>query len=234
MNELTINEGKRLDALEKVIDGGMEGFLAVGTALAEIRESRLYRASHGSFETYCKERWNFSADYGRKLTRAAEAIASLPDDLPKPTKASHARALADIPEEEREDAWRDAVEEAEVEGREVKADDIRRPKAKAEADEWLEEKTLGEENMEEVAPHVKAVLSALSEAAEAAEQLSRTSAKEWLLTSGAALLKHIRDARDQVNAAKPTGICPYCGGAGCRKCLDTGWVNRTRMDQSRR
>jgi hypothetical protein len=234
MNELTTTETNRLETLEHVIQKGVNSFLRVGAALAEISESRLYRAQYDSFEAYCQERWNFTADYGRKLTRAVEAVASLPDDMPKPTTASHARALADVPEERRADVWREACEEAETEDREVTAVDIRRAAEEdAEEDDSWATQSLGEANMAEVAPHVKAVLEALSKASQAAEALSKTSAREWLLVGGGALLKHIRDARDQVNAAKPAGVCPYCGGEGCKKCLETGWVNKTRMDQKR-
>jgi hypothetical protein len=31
-----------------------------GTALLEVRDRRLYRETHATFEDYCRERWRFS------------------------------------------------------------------------------------------------------------------------------------------------------------------------------
>jgi hypothetical protein len=235
MSELTTVEVHKLERLEGVIQKGMASFLAVGSALAEIREDRLYRAQYSSFEAYCQDRWQFTADYGRKLTRAVEAIASLPDDLPKPTRESHARVLAAIPEEDRADAWRDACEEAEVEGREVTTADIKSAAARLEEedDSWATQ-PVGKSNMQEVAPMITELVKLLNEAANAAERLQKTSASAWMLASGSALLKHIRDAKEHVSASKPAGLCSNCEGEGCSKCFETGWVNRTRFEMTRK
>lgn len=232
MSDLSTTEVHKLERLEGVISKGMQSFLAVGAALAEIREERLYRAQYSSFESYCQDRWQFTADYGRKLTRAVEAIASLPDDLPTPTRESHARVLAALPEEDRVDVWRDACEEAETEDREVTTADIQAAadRRQREADDSWATQSVGAANMDEVAPLVASLVRLLNEAATAAERLSKTSAQAWMLTSGSALLKHIRDAKDHVNASKPAGVCPNCNGEGCSKCFETGWVNKTRLD----
>lgn len=226
--QLTTPEQHRLEHLEGVIERGVGAFIAVGQALAEIRSSRLYRNQYETFEQYCLDRWEFTAARGRQLMSAVEAIASLPDHLPKPTKASHAEALADVDEDDRASVWEDALEEAEAEDREVTAQDIRAAAAKVEERQAASK---GERNLAEAEALVKETLSALRAATAAAEKLTRTSASQWLLTQGSALLKHLRDARDHINASKPAGICPLCGGDGCKRCFDTGWVNKTRMEQ---
>ncbi len=66
----------RLDHCERIIENGFGVFIAVGEALAEIRDSKLYKDSHKTFEAYCKARW----DLGR--SRAYELI-----DQAKVTKA---------------------------------------------------------------------------------------------------------------------------------------------------
>lgn len=61
----------RLGHLESIIDRGIATFMEVGQALAEIRDTRLYRATHGTFESYCRDRFGFSRAHGYRLIRAA-------------------------------------------------------------------------------------------------------------------------------------------------------------------
>jgi hypothetical protein len=226
MSQLTTVEVHRLEHLEHVINKGMRAFLEVGSALAEIQSLRLYRAQYLTFEDYCQTRWGFTASRGRQLISAVEAIASLPEDLPKPDNAAQAEALARIDEEDRGDVWREALEEADVEDRDVTARDIREAAERRREPE----KSMGEGNIDEIKGLFKDLLAQLDTCAEMAQRLSKTSAEAWLLTSGSALLKHIRDARDHVAAARPAAVCPECGGDGCRKCHQTGWVNKARLN----
>lgn len=62
---------QRLTALEDVIERGRQTFVEVGLALLEIRESRLYREAHPTFEDYCKERWGWSRSKAYRLMDAA-------------------------------------------------------------------------------------------------------------------------------------------------------------------
>jgi hypothetical protein len=228
MNDLTTVEQNRLESLEETIEKGMRSFIAVGMALGEIKEKRLYRAQYDSFDTYCMERWSFTASRGRQLMSAVEALASLPEELPQPDNAAQAHALSRVPEEDRAEVWNEVLSgDAPVTAAEIRSVAERR------AEEREASLTLGDTNMAEVGPIFKRALDALREARDAAEALSKSSAKEWLLTSGSALLKHIRDAHDHVKAARPAACCPLCDGAGCRKCMDTGWVNKSRMDALR-
>jgi hypothetical protein len=231
MSQLTTPEQNRLEHLEDVISRGMKSFVAVGQALSEIRESRLYRSQYDTFEDYCLERWEFTAARGRQLMSAVEAIASLPEGSPKPENAAQASALAAVDEDMRSDVWNEAREKAQEEGRPVTARDVKEAASRM-AEEEPEDsfQTLGDQNMKSAAPAFKDALEAISHAFDAADALISTSAKAWLLTSGSALLKHLRDARDHVKAARPAGLCPMCEGSGCVKCLDTGWVNKTRME----
>lgn len=47
-------EAQRLHELEVTIQEGFDSFLR---AFAEIRQGRLYRVTHPSFESYCRDRW---------------------------------------------------------------------------------------------------------------------------------------------------------------------------------
>ncbi len=49
--------------LEAVIGRGLDTFVEVGLALGAIHERRLYRATHSTFEDYCRERWGMDRTY---------------------------------------------------------------------------------------------------------------------------------------------------------------------------
>lgn len=62
---------------EVVIAEGQQKFIAVGTALLEIRDGKGYRFEHKTFEEYCEKRWGFSRQQGYRLMDAA-ALATDP------------------------------------------------------------------------------------------------------------------------------------------------------------
>lgn len=96
---------------EAVIERGLNTFVDVGNALLSIRNERLYRADHATFEDYCRERWGFSRTRSYELMSAAKVVSAIADtDLPAPANEGQARELAKVPETERADVWRETVE----------------------------------------------------------------------------------------------------------------------------
>jgi hypothetical protein len=85
----------RLATLEAIVERGLQTFVEVGNALSEIRDAKLYKLSHGTFEDYCKERWHFTARHARQLIAGAGIAGELAmgSRVPIPTER-HARALA--------------------------------------------------------------------------------------------------------------------------------------------
>lgn len=72
------NAAKRLTTLENVIAKGMRSFIAVGRALAEIRDKKLYTASgFASFPDYVKGRYGWNKSYGHQLIKSSGLCASL-------------------------------------------------------------------------------------------------------------------------------------------------------------
>lgn len=109
------SEAGRLAACEARIERGLATFVDVGQALLEVRDGRLYRAEHGTFEGYCRERWGMSRKRAYDLTAAAEVSAAVSPtgDIPAPSSERVARELAPLrsdPPRLRE-AWQSAVEE---------------------------------------------------------------------------------------------------------------------------
>lgn len=91
LGQLTGPEAARLADLEARIRRGMETFVEVGTALAEVRESRLHRATHATFEDYCRDRWGLTDRRARQLMEAAEIGTMVPV-----SNERQARAIAPV------------------------------------------------------------------------------------------------------------------------------------------
>jgi len=110
---LTLSEQERLDELESVITKSIQTFYEVGSALLEIRESRLYRKTFPTFEDYCQERWQMTRRYANHLIGAAGVMSGLGTIVPKPETESQARELAALPEAEMQKAvWQIALKTA--------------------------------------------------------------------------------------------------------------------------
>jgi len=93
-------ESDELAEQEAIIERGIRTFVEVGHALATIRDLRLYRATHRTFDEYCRERWEFSPHYARCQIRAAEVVtmvteAGVRQDL-VPKTERQARALTPL------------------------------------------------------------------------------------------------------------------------------------------
>ena len=74
---MTLAESQHLDHCENIITRGMKTFIEVGNALSEIRDSQLYRASHDTFDEYCRERWGWTSSRARQLIGAAETVTNV-------------------------------------------------------------------------------------------------------------------------------------------------------------
>jgi hypothetical protein len=122
VEQLSPAERCRLAELEQVVDAGMQTFVDVGLALLEIRDGRLYRQTHGTFESYCTARWGFTDRRGRQLIAAAEIGTMVP--VANERQARELVPLLDRPDEVAA-ALRDADERARRAGRERTADDLR-------------------------------------------------------------------------------------------------------------
>ncbi len=124
LNAVELSE---LDRHESVIKRGLKTFADVGNALLAIRDARLYREQHETFEDYCREKWGFNSSRARQLIGAAEVVENLKSVTtvtPGPTNEAQARPLAKLPPAEQPKAWKAATDKAETEGRTVTAKDV--------------------------------------------------------------------------------------------------------------
>lgn len=75
--QLNVLERKSLRKCEARIKEGMATFVDVGNALAEIRDGKLYREGHKTFDAYCKEKWEMTPQYAKRLVNASKTTEAL-------------------------------------------------------------------------------------------------------------------------------------------------------------
>jgi hypothetical protein len=112
---LTTTERRDLETLEHVVQRGLATFIEVGRALAEIRDRRLYRQTHGTFEEYCHEKWLLSRTRAYQMIDAA-TVSTIVDKAALPAPANEAQARELVPllrEDERQavEVWRELRDE---------------------------------------------------------------------------------------------------------------------------
>jgi hypothetical protein len=106
-------EAARLTELEAVIERGLGTFVEVGMAFLEVREARLYRGEFGTFEDYCRERWQLGRHRAFQLIDAARVVANVDHGQQiLPANERQARPLSALPPEQQAEAWNRAVETA--------------------------------------------------------------------------------------------------------------------------
>lgn len=82
-------EAEMLTHYETIIEQGEQTIIEVGKALSAINRGRLYRAEYGSFEEYCRAKWEFGRKRGYELMRAgqmAEEVSAAGLHLDRPTE----------------------------------------------------------------------------------------------------------------------------------------------------
>lgn len=92
--------------------------------MQSIREGRLYRETHGTFEDYCRERWRMSKPRAYQLMQAAAVSTNV--DVPNEGIARALAPLRDEPGQMRE-AWQEAQAEAPTVNLRTFAEGLRRP-----------------------------------------------------------------------------------------------------------
>ena len=135
--ERILSEGEKVerDSLERTVQ---QAFFVAGQALKSLRDKRLYRETHATFESYVRDRFDFTKRAAYYLMDAYEVVNNLkaahslaPSDdagsLLKseqfvhsnkgtnilPTKESQCRPLAKLSPERQREVWQTAVDKAE-------------------------------------------------------------------------------------------------------------------------
>lgn len=98
-------ERTKFKDLEKTISEGMTTFVDVGSALLEIRNSRLYREDFDSFEDYCRSRWDMSKQHAIRLIQSSQVMENIGKAGYVPRAESVVRPLVNLEPEKQKKVW---------------------------------------------------------------------------------------------------------------------------------
>ena len=239
-------ERRSLESLEKVIESGVESFLATGSALKEIRDQRLYREGFKTFEAYVKARWEFDRSRAYQLIDASDLKADLSTIVDKNPKADEVktegqlRELASVPTE--------SLAEVIAKAAEIAGDAPLTAKVLKEAREQVlepEEPTAEEPACEDVEPEpepepvgplqcvgwFKEQINLVNELIRNMDTVVEVPGNELLMSRRLSIRREIEHIKGSFRAVMPHAICPRCHGKGCAQCGNHGWVNKQRFDE---
>ncbi len=123
---LTARERQALTRCERVIRRSIDHQVAIADALAEIRDSQLYREKWRDFNAYTTERWGFTGRHARRIIAIADILREIPEATYR-----QACALQKVEPERR----REVLSQAQAMGGRMSARQIRR--AAGELDELV-------------------------------------------------------------------------------------------------
>jgi hypothetical protein len=126
---LTPQERSKLQSCMVTIRNGLTTFCEVAVAFMTIRDQRLYRETHDSFEVFCFDHWGIRRQRLHQLIQGAEVVkniqeseingvATSPTTVGRnptpliPNSERQTRPLASLPAPEQREAWDKAVESA--------------------------------------------------------------------------------------------------------------------------
>jgi len=119
-NTLTPEEERERLQLERKVE---RAFYEAGKSLALLRDKKLYRNTHDTFEAYCIDRFGFKRRHSYQLINAATVVDNLiqllnldqecaPVAHILPTAERQVRPLSSLEPEEQKEAWISAIEAA--------------------------------------------------------------------------------------------------------------------------
>ncbi|WP_317111783.1 hypothetical protein [Chroococcidiopsis sp. SAG 2025] len=111
LSELDEDEERDRHRLELRVE---RAFCEAGKALAELRERRLYRSTHKTFEAYCQDRFGFTRRHVNYLIAGSQVVENLQmgtiGSQILPTSERQVRSLIALEPDEQREVWQQAVE----------------------------------------------------------------------------------------------------------------------------
>jgi hypothetical protein len=80
---LSSQEASRLHELEDIIEAGLDSFLKIGLCFAEVKFLRLHRATHATFEDYCRDRWALSLSRCNQILNTCKVFDNIIKERPQ-------------------------------------------------------------------------------------------------------------------------------------------------------
>lgn len=233
MKELSTSEQNALRDCEKTIEKGINSFREVGESLMKIRDEKLHRATHKTFEAYCKERWSFGKSRAYQLIDAATVAENVHNCGQKPDKESQARPLAALPESEQPAAWSEAVESAD--GKQPTAKQVKEvveKRAKPEPGP-LDGLLASVRDAIEQAEAFRELMNAITQVKSKVRKIIESPLGRHI--NPQELNAHLTNAFRILKFAMPFADCVYCGRTikkTCKACGGQGWLVQDVFNQA--
>lgn len=220
---LTKSELSRRTELEKILTETKAAFFEHGQALTEMRDSRLYRSTHNTFDAYCSEVWGYKRAHAYRLIAAA-GIAKDPVLSPIGDKIKNehqARKVLKVAKEAKIEtpAEVETVVQQVVEN--ILTDELGARVPDSLSDDWWESKSVGT-RIKEAGKEFKYVVDGYLNEGDKFKQKHNLSDQ---------MSKDIGELIHEMSRTIPYAVCPSCKGERCRNCHSRGWVSKIYYKQ---
>ena len=219
--------------LIKIVNGAEAAFIEAGTALADIRDRKLYREEAKTFEGFCNENWGWTANYVSRLLSAKEVLKSVP--MGTITTERQARAVSRrVPDHKGPEVILEAGKSGSLttKGMTKVVQEANKPRVTAgpptvkdKLGIIVPEKALVYWNrgveVEEVIMNLERIKNTINKAQEAGDKLY---AEMHVLD-----LVHLSRFLESIRSALPHSVCPKCNGQHieeCSLCEGRGVISR--------
>jgi hypothetical protein len=244
MNEIALSKRELIDltVAEEIIESHKKSFLEVGAALVAIKDGRLYRATHKTFEEYLDGRWSFKKSRAYQLMSASEdrqSLSTVVDVLELPTNERQVRELAKAPKEKQAKVAKEVAEKARQEKRKPTAKDYKEAVEDLQYDDVEDDDEEIEMPVQISAAELavanaaigKKIVSAIDAAKKLLRAVEEVPGTELLVSREKSIMRELDSARNSVLVTIPHSVCPRCHGKCCAQCGNMGWVNSVMADQ---
>ena len=254
---ITPFEVAELARLESIIDSGIASIIPSWEALKKIRDTRLYRQTHDSFEKYCKDRFGLAKSVVYRMIEAAEAmekIGSHPVAKHITTKRQ-ALAIGTVPIEERDRILKEISESEHPRP----VDSVLFSNKPDERDEDNQtsivpgapnETNLAQINLDEMEDHEPTDLPPAKKRFKTAKEhrfriwemanmidkitgqiqaMAVMDGGQWLENARIRLVNELNSIKQQIRLTAYYCICPACDGEKCKTCKFIGWIAKERL-----
>lgn len=233
-----------LQSLQSQFDGGI--------ALIEVRDAKLYRQEFDTFEEYCAEVLKISRGQAYRLIEAATVKESLPPKLSeKITNERQARALADVPPEDRAAVIKAAEKSGDITGESISQaisqmspmGDTNGPIESGKSNKSINAKPPIE--LDEIGYQIPAecvpvwsrrgelvMLMGLVSKVKCSIEQAKSEDDPLFLGIRNTILAELTGVHYQLSSKKPYAVCTQCQGhpnvnpAPCRLCYGTGLIGK--------
>jgi len=218
-HELTNHQISELKKCETIIERGKDTFVECGIAIARIKDERLYRQDHNSFDEYCKARWGWGKAYAYHLIGAAEVKKSPIGDSIQ--NMEQAKAILKVPEEKRAEVMEKAAKAGPVTGKSIAQAaepelEDEEPVIELDKTGWpIPDKALP---LFKRSGEVQEILSALSKIKGAIKKAQDEKDPLYAELTFSTVITHLENSYRTIKCALPYAVCTSCQGHQASKC----------------